>query len=1281
MTIRKFYTDLDIEGNVNILSGKTYQINNAPIISNTITSGVLVSAPSENTVYNGLLVKQSLNTGYISGLILSINADNTKYNISSGYYIVTDNTNPINPTTVLKTFNGISGVTPTYLATSNITYIALDINGNIVTSLSPFTDSQRRSLVTVGGAVHSNRIYINVVNEIKAPIVGDVNQLHDLIKAIGSLNLNGNVYSPNGNNLYLDKSAGTIFGLGINASNSNDPHKLSISGQTQVSFRYRLRGGTEYSDTTSIDPSQYDLNGVLTPVNNNKFTIQHINLFQSGISRLQYGQVEYASIDDAILNLSSEPFITEQNIAENAIFRCYLIIKQGVTDLTAAIAASNAKFIAVDKFGNVIGSAGFSLTQANIIAALGYTPENIGNKVTSISSGSTNTQYPSAKLFYDQLNLKLSQSVIEDTKAITGFIDGNNINVSYNQTGRTITLTGNLAYMWRGQIKTLGSPWTSSGHTATTGSWYLLSNDGVNFIWSTTPWNFEDMMVAFVHYDPNPNLSYAIRETHGTMDYKSHEEFHTQIGTYRTSGGIVTSGTYLENTATDAANSMGFDAAVIKDEDLTTTIPAWVEGIYTTMYVSGNSSIFNTTSTLPFIATTNTFIQVNDPTTGSMIAGINGRWYNVYQIIMPCASDIDSQKYRMIMLQPQTTHTSLASAQAEDTRILNLGGLYNISPEFIIYSRITYVTSNSDNNIGKCRIATGGISYVGGNKSSQINVIGFTTNNHQSLSNLTWNNSGHLGVSDNLAAFNSSGVAEMLPKTTYSLSGHTHNNYLNITDFNTYSGNTNTLINTKLNIVDNTQLNLLSQGLAWNSSADTYTRLGSISTIATSISAGDQNLPIHSQMRRCLINNDESINYYISNNNPLMKDNNDIITISGITTAILSYHLVNTNTDFVSTGVKTGNYVINTTTNAYAMVTNVTTTDLTLNLDIMSSGDTYYIGNVRYDGSDGQVMTQIPKFYYKQILSGTTKYWYVSLYKLNGFELHPAFIRDGKEVPYRYMGSFEGSMYDASSSRMTSQANIPNQIYASGDMLCSIAGQWAKTSESRNNFRLMANQRGTNWRQMDYLLLSAIQLLYLIEYANFNSQSMIGAGRANLSGGGWTPNSYIGMTGFSVKNGNNTASVQVGGTNGFMTDYMSYRGIENFYGNVWKFIDGITWDSTLNDATSPIPIYVSNNKTYYNNNNRNGMTLLCNATNIGNTNEGYSSNIENCIGFIPSSVGAGSTTKITDYYWQYSTNGGGWRVPLFGSRSDNGGMAGVFALYSNDGWSTVWVTISARLCL
>ena len=41
----------------------------------------------------------------------------------------------------------------------------------------------------------------------------------------------------------------------------------------------------------------------------------------------------------------------------------------------------------------------------------------------------------------------------------------------------------------------------------------------------------------------------------------------------------------------------------------------------------------------------------------------------------------------------------------------------------------------------------------------------------------------------------------------------------------------------------------------------------------------------------------------------------------------------------------------------------------------------------------------------------------------------------------------------------------------------------------------------------------------------------------------------------------------------------------------------------------------------------------------------------------------------------------GWRVPLFGTNSDNSGKSGTFCLNSNNGWSNVNVNISGRLYL
>ncbi|MFA5366456.1 MAG: hypothetical protein WC333_00835 [Dehalococcoidia bacterium] len=379
-----------------------------------------------------------------------------------------------------------------------------------------------------------------------------------------------------------------------------------------------------------------------------------------------------------------------------------------------------------------------------------------------------------------------------DMQDPTGFVDGSNINISYNYTNRTITLTGTLDYYWKGVKRTLTSPWTSSAHTATVGRWYLYSTDGLGFTWSQSVWEFNHIMVSGIYYQATEAASLAIRETHGLLDWQAHETLHNTIGTYLKSGGQATSGSYTANTATNAGITPSFNAASLDDEDLTSTIASWPKTSgYTVMRISAGTSVYTFSNTAPFLAVgDDSYIYVNDPVTGTLTAGVANRYYNAYQILVPTTSDSNSQKYRMIFLPPQATYTTLAGAQAEDTRGLRLGSLTSASAEYVIYARISYSTSNSYSNYGKVVIPTDGITYVVGSKFSALSVAGVSTTNHANLSNLTWTDSGHLGNNDTLAAFNASGVAEYVSKLYYSASGHTHGIYALQSSVATYTGTT-----------------------------------------------------------------------------------------------------------------------------------------------------------------------------------------------------------------------------------------------------------------------------------------------------------------------------------------------------------------------------------------------------------------------------------------------------------------------------------------------------------
>jgi len=330
------------------------------------------------------------------------------------------------------------------------------------------------------------------------------------------------------------------------------------------------------------------------------------------------------------------------------------------------------------------------------------------------------------------------------------------------------------------------------------------------------------------------------------------------------------------------------------------------------------------------------------------------------------------------------------------------------------------------------------------------------------------------------------------------------------------------------------------------------------------------------------------------------------------------------------------------------------------------------------DQSHGQVMVQIPKFWYKYGYSGTTHTWEISPQPLNGFTVHPAFIRDGAEVDFRYVGAYEASLYDDSASAMVPSGSIATSLYAAGDKLCSISGQYPKTNETRAENRGAASQRGAGWRMMDFDLMSAVQLLYLVEYADFNSQSMIGNGRTTLSGGGWTAGSYIGIAGLSNGDGNGSNAVQSGALGD--TDYMTYRGIENFFGNIWNFIDGVNIYN--NEAGAYSRLFACNNEANFADDTQVNYEAVGDLVLL----DGYQSTLAQVMrGFLPLTVGATSSTKITDYFYTYYDNlGSGWtedyRVLLLGGYAADGSTAGVFYVHADGASSYDGVHFGGRLC-
>lgn len=310
-----------------------------------------------------------------------------------------------------------------------------------------------------------------------------------------------------------------------------------------------------------------------------------------------------------------------------------------------------------------------------------------------------------------------------------------------------------------------------------------------------------------------------------------------------------------------------------------------------------------------------------------------------------------------------------------------------------------------------------------------------------------------------------------------------------------------------------------------------------------------------------------------------------------------------------------------------------------------------------------QVMVEQPKFYYKVVplelekIQGGKGFhmrkarYYVSDTMKAGFKLHPAFIKDGKEKNFIYLSAYEGCTYDTSASAY--KLNDAQDVDWTDDVLASIANAkptsgLTQSSATRNGFRTIAAKRGLGWSQETVQAATATELLFLIEYASFDMQSKIGAGVTTKTDDGAT--SMTEITGATTTLGNKSG--QVINTNGYSV--VAYRGEENPFGNIWKWIDGINVynknegsvyiaDHGFKDDTNAAPYSDA------------GITI-CGSNGYVSA---FAYNEDFDWLFIASEVLGNSSLPVGDYFWQNKAYNG-YTVALLGGGWYTGSGAGGF---------------------
>lgn len=296
--------------------------------------------------------------------------------------------------------------------------------------------------------------------------------------------------------------------------------------------------------------------------------------------------------------------------------------------------------------------------------------------------------------------------------------------------------------------------------------------------------------------------------------------------------------------------------------------------------------------------------------------------------------------------------------------------------------------------------------------------------------------------------------------------------------------------------------------------------------------------------------------------------------------------------------------------------------------NIINNAVSYKKGQSGFSRSSYDTVVFIPEYYFRIIDDAANKkrYFYIADKAKSGFTKHPG---SGK-----YVGRYN-----------------------------TISGYYSKTGSqplanmTRATARTNSKNKGSKWGQYDFASWCAVWLLYLVEFADWNSQATIGVGICNGSSmsntGGTDSMSY--HTGTAASSRTATGAVQ-------------YRNIENPYGNIWEWIDGVNFsDGTVYVCTIP--------------------ANYADDTTAGYTNAGtkvQSNGFIKAIGlsgtapwaFFPTEVGGSETIYIPDYAYYYS----GWRVLLVGGNySNSAGYVGLFYFSAGSASSSSNSDVGARL--
>lgn len=341
---------------------------------------------------------------------------------------------------------------------------------------------------------------------------------------------------------------------------------------------------------------------------------------------------------------------------------------------------------------------------------------------------------------------------------------------------------------------------------------------------------------------------------------------------------------------------------------------------------------------------------------------------------------------------------------------------------------------------------------------------------------------------------------------------------------------------------------------------------------------------------------------------------------------------------------------------------------------LLNAADSNYLSDgetlATLDGSAGQVMVRIPKFYALCLKDGNYRYVFISQspFRFNGYDawIPPAFRTDD----YRYIGAFNGVAETDSVSADLISAVKDTDGYSTNLYPNPFSNR------TRAQFR---NQQQDGFFQFSFGLYEIVWMLFLTEYKTWKSQSVL-PGYTDASAWSYEYTRPSGRT-LSLGNFSGSVLVDLTGVDADLSGIVAlgkyiantYRGIENPFGSVHQFIDGINIDNTGGNCH----VYVCHDPANFSDDTIANYIDTGHAPSFGDLSN-YIKDMAflgmNCT-FYPQELGGSSSTYIPDYN---DNSAGGWRVLRAGGYLSSGAYAGLGFLSAASASSSSVSSISAR---